>query len=51
MIENIKQLAPIIKIKNFPSREKVINDFEKFLSERKSKEKYKIINKTNQLLF
>ena len=51
MIENIKKLAPIIKIKNFPSREKVINDFEKFLSERKSKEKYKIINKTNQLLF
>ena len=51
MIENVKKLAPIIKIKNFPSRENVIKDFKTFLSERKFREKYKISNKTSQILF
>ena len=51
MLGNKKQLPPIIRIKNFPSREKVIDDFKTFISERKLKEDYKIVDKTNQLLF
>ena len=51
MIGNIRKLAPIIRIKNYPSREKVINDFNKFLFERKLKDDYKIVDKNNQLLF
>ena len=51
MFGNKKQLPPIIRIKNFPSREKVIDDFKTFISERKLKEDYKIVDKTNQLLF
>ena len=52
MIGNTKQLPPIIKIKNFPSRDKVVNDFKSFITERKLKEDYKIVDKTNnQLLF
>ena len=51
MIGNIRKLAPIIRIKNYPSREKVVNDFNKFLFERKLKDDYKIVDKNNQLLF
>ena len=50
MLENYQKLSPVIKIKNFPSRERVVNDFKSFLSERKSREKYKIMNKSNQIL-
>ena len=50
MNENYQKLSPVIKIKNFPSRERVLNDFKSFLSERKSREKYKIMNKSNQIL-
>ena len=50
MIQNLKKILPIIKIKNFPSREDVINDFKTFLKERRYKENYKIINKKNQIL-
>ena len=51
MIENVKKLAPIIRIQNFPSREKVIKDFKTFITERKLQEKYKILNKSNSILF
>ena len=51
MLGNTKQLPQIIKIKNFPSRDKVVNDFKTFLTERKLKEDFKIVDKTNQLLF
>ena len=51
MIENVKKLAPIIRIQNFPSREKVIKDFKTFITERKLQEKYKILNKFNFILF
>ena len=53
MSENPKKLVPVIKIKNFPSRQRVLNDFKLFLSERKIKEEYKIIklNKPNKILF
>lgn len=51
MIGNVKKMSPIIKIKNFPSREKVIQDFKSFLSERKAANNYKILNKSNQILF
>ena len=50
MIQNFKKVSPIIKIRNFPSREDVINDFKTFLKERRYKENYKILNKTNQIL-
>jgi len=52
MLGNTKQLPPIIKIRNFPSRDKVVNDFKSFLTERRLKEDFKIVDKTNnQLLF
>jgi len=47
MSENFKKLIPVIKIKNFPSLSDVISDFKLFLTERQSKEKYKIIDKRN----
>ena len=52
MSENIKKLIPIIKIKNFPSRESVLKDFNTFITERKSQENYQIINqnKPNKIL-
>jgi len=50
MIENFKKISPIIRIKKFPSREDVINDFKTFLKERRYKENYKILNKKNQIL-
>ena len=52
MSENIKKLIPIIKIKNFPSRESVLKDFNKFITERKSQENYQILNqnKPNKIL-
>lgn len=50
MIQNLKKILPIIKIKNFPSREDVINDFKTFLKERRYKENYEILNKKNQIL-
>jgi hypothetical protein len=52
MSGNIKKLIPIIKIKNFPSREGVLNDFKSFITERKSQENYQIIdqNKPNKIL-
>jgi hypothetical protein len=46
----LKKLIPIIKIKNFPSHDKVMQDFKSFLSERKLKEKFKILNKSDHLL-
>ena len=50
MIENYEKLSPVIKIKNFPSRERVVKDFKSFLLERKSRERYKIVNKSNKIL-
>ena len=50
MIENYEKLSPVIKIKNFPSRECVVKDFKSFLLERKSRERYKIVNKSNKIL-
>ena len=50
MFDNFKKLSPVIKIKNFPSREDVLNDFKSFLTERRYKENYKILNKSNQIL-
>ena len=50
MIENYEKLSPVIKIKNFPSRERVFKDFKSFLLERKSRERYKIVNKSNKIL-
>ena len=32
MIGNFGKVAPIIRIKNFPSRENVINDFKSFIT-------------------
>ena len=49
-MEKFKKIIPIIKIKNFPSREKVTQDFKLFLEERKSKDKFKILNKSDNLL-
>ena len=49
MIGNFGKIAPIIRIKNFPSRENVINDFKSFITERKYKENYKIIYKPNSI--
>ena len=49
-MEKFKKLIPIIKIKNFPSREKVTQDFKLFLEERKSKDKFKILNKSDNLI-
>ena len=49
MIGNFGKIAPIIRIKNFPSRENVINDFKSFMTERKYKENYKIIYKPNSI--
>ena len=51
MIGNFGKIAPIIRIKNFPSRENVINDFKSFITERKYKENYKIIYKPNSIFF
>ena len=53
MTENKNKLMPVIKLKNFPSREKVIKDFELFLTERKSNEKYKLLdnNKSKNKIF
>ena len=42
MIKNITKLIPIIKIKNFPSKDIIIKDFKSYLSEKKSNENYKI---------
>ena len=50
MIGNFGKVAPIIRIKNFPSRENVINDFKSFITERKYKDNYRIINKPNTIL-
>ena len=36
MIKNITKLIPIIKIKNFPSKDIIIKDFKSYLSEKKS---------------
>ena len=47
MRENIKKLIPIVKIKNFPSRESVLKDFKKIITDRKSQENYQIINQNN----
>ena len=33
----LKKLIPIIKIKNFPSHDKVMQDFKSFLSEKEIK--------------
>ena len=53
MTENKRKLIPVIKIKNFTSREKVMNDFKTFLTERKSNENYKLldINKFKKKIF
>ena len=51
MIEKFKKILPIIRITNFPSSENVINDFKSFIKERKYKENYKILNKSDQILF
>ena len=45
MSENTQKLIPVIQIKNFPSLSDVIQDFKLFLTERQSKEKYKIIDR------
>ena len=45
MSENAQKLIPVIQIKNFPSLSDVIQDFKLFLTERQSKEKYKIIDR------
>ena len=52
MSENLEKLMPVIKIKNFPSRQRVLKDFKSFLTEKKLQEEYKIknLNKTNKLL-
>ena len=42
MIKHITKLIPVIKIKNFPSKDIVIKDFKSYLSEKKSNENYKI---------
>ena len=48
---NYKKLAPIIRVKNFRSRDNVINDFKSFITERKYKDNYKILNKPDQIIF
>ena len=42
MIGKLTKFIPVIKINNFPSKDKVINDFKSYLSDTKSKEHYKI---------
>ena len=54
MIKNIRKLIPVIKIKNFPSKDIVIKDFKSYLSEKKSNENYKISlykNPKNKIYF
>ena len=42
MIGKLTKFIPVIKINNFPSKDKVIKDFKSYLSDTKSKEHYKI---------
>ncbi len=53
MIEKIKKLIPVIKIKNFPSKEGLIKDFKSYLFKNKSKVNYKIsyYNNSNNKMY
>lgn len=47
---NSKNISALIKIKDFPSRNEIINYFKTFLSSKTNTDDYKIINKSNQIL-
>ncbi len=48
---NSKEVSALIKVTDFPSRNEIISYFKSFLSSKTSPNDYKIINKSNQILF
>lgn len=48
---NSKETSALIKVTDFPSRNEIISYFKSFLSAKTSPNDYKIINKSNQILF
>lgn len=48
---NSKDISALIKVTDFPSRNEIISYFKSFLSSKTSPNDYKIINKSNQILF